>query len=87
MMPSSPGGHPHPRRVLYEPEAPFALHQEDPEEGGRRGGVQGGRQGAHSQGGLREHEPDRLRPHSGHARRTRGESCLPLNLLCILCCM
>ena len=73
----SSGGHAHPRLVLHEPEAPAALHQAGHEEvpqGDRPRGT-GPRPDPH--GGLRQHEPHRLRPerrHAGHARCTAGGS-------------
>lgn len=66
------GGHPHPRGVMHEPEAPAPFHQKDPENRRGQGGVQGGGQADDPEGGLPVHEPHGLRPHRRHAGRTRG---------------
>lgn len=59
---------------MHEPEAPFAVHQEDSEEPRRRGGLcgQGGRDEPETS--VPVHEPHLLRPHCGHVRRARGKS-------------
>lgn len=67
----SPGGHTYTCIILHEPEAPAAIHQKSHEEvpGGDRSHRE--RPRSDSQGRVREHEPDGLRPecgHSGHAR-------------------
>lgn len=68
------GGHTHPRLVLHESEAPAAVHQARNEEVPGRDRAHGGRPRADADGGVREHEPDGLRPQRGHARHARGKT-------------
>lgn len=66
-------GHPHPRRVLHEPEAPAALHQAHSSHQRAGGGGSAARRAHDPEVRLREHAAGRLRPQRGHTGRTRGK--------------
>jgi len=71
---STIGGHAYSRGLMYEPKAPFEVHQEVHQNRcGHCGLLVQGQEAHDVEAGLPVDEPDGLRAHRGHVGRARGK--------------